>query len=221
VNGLPHSVQIVDSNMVNAAGSGANRDDILISSDHGATAWTGDINSGFTLSAHVTLNDTSNSPRKEVGIRINAPVTGDALFILNSDSGEIVAFGGGAPFYNFRPAIEAQYIPGQTIFMQEQYVPGSPTTTGGTPGTLQYWAQLEPSGPLLTSGPLAWSNLEGGPGPSSFTIGFYDQAQSAGASDSITATFNGITAVVPEPASLGMLVLGGVTLVPRRRSRRA
>src|SRR5690242_14854640 len=186
-NTLPANVSINDTNMANAGGGGfANRDDILISADHGATAWSGNINTGFTISANVTLSDTSNSPRKEVGIRINAPITGDALFILNSDAGEIVAFGGGAPFYSFRPAIEPAYIPGQTIFMQEQYIPGVPTTTNATPGTLQYWAQLLPGGPLLTSGPLPFSNLEGGPGGSgNFTIGFYDQAQSAGASDSI------------------------------------
>src|SRR5438874_5003699 len=221
VPGLPHTVQINDTNMVNVGGGGfANRDDVLISNNNGASPWSGNINQGFTISANITLSDGSNAPRKEAGIRINAPVTGDALFIVNSDAGEIVAFGGGAPFYNFRPAIEPAYIPGQTLFMQEQYVPNPAGTTGATPGTLQYWAQLLPGGPLLTSGPLPFSNLEGGPGGSgSYNIGVYDQGTpvAGNAADFINARFENINALVPEPASLAVLSLGGLALVTRRR----
>lgn len=225
VSSLPASVTINDSNLVNTPPSGfANRDDILVSTDHGATAWSGNINQGFTISANVTLSDGVNSPRKEAGLRIDAPVTGDALFILDSDVGEIVAFGGGAPFFNFRPAIEPVYTPGQTIFMKEQYVPNPAGTTGATPGTMEYWAQLLPGGPLLDSGPLAFSNLEGGPGGAgNYNVGFYDQSQSAGAGDSITASFNNINASLnlPEPASLSMLAIGGVACLNRRRSKRS
>jgi hypothetical protein len=222
VTSLPASVQINDSNLANAGGGGfANRDDILVSTDHGATAWSGNIDDGFTISANITLTDGTNSPRKEIGLRINAPVTGDAQFILDSDTGEVVAFGGGAPFFNFRPAIEATYSPGQTVFMKEQYVPGVGGTTGANPGTMEYWAELLPGGPLLDSGPLPFSNLEGGPGGSgNYQVGFYDQAQSSGAADFIGASFNNISAsvVVPEPGTLSLLGLGCVTLLSRRRA---
>jgi len=221
VSSLPASVTINDSNLTNTPASGfANRDDLLISTDHGATAFTGNINGGFTISANITLSDGANAPRKEAGIRVNSSVSGDALFILDTDSGEIVAFGAGAPFYSFRPAIEASYIPGQTIFMKEQYVPGPGGTTGANPGTMEYWAQLLPSGPLLDSGPLFYSNLEGG--PTNPQIGFYDQAPdgTTTAADFVNAQFNNIQATVPEPASLGMLLVGGITLLARRRTAR-
>ena len=217
VSGLPASVAINDTNMVNASGTGfANRDDVLISSNNGASPTTLDINTGFTISANITLSFGIKDPRKEAGIRIEAPVTGDALFIVNSD-GEIVAFGGGAPFYNFRPAIEANYSSGQTIFLREQYVPGVGGTTGANPGTLEYSAQLA-GGPLFDSGPLAFSNNEGG--PTNYQIGFYDQAPQGAttASDFINARFNNINASVPEPTTLSLLALGGVTLLSRRRA---
>ena len=102
--------------------------------------------------------------------------------------------------------------------MKEQYVPGPGGTTEANPGTMEYWAQL-PGGPLLDSGPLAYSNNEGG--PTDPTIGFYDQApdgSTATSADFIDASFNNIQALVPEPASFSMLALGGLTLLSRRRT---
>ena len=93
----PGTVVIDDRNLVNAGGGGfANRHDVLVSLDGNATNANFPISQGFTISTTLTLADGSNSPRKEAGIRINSSVTGDALFIVNSDAGEIVAFGGGA-----------------------------------------------------------------------------------------------------------------------------
>src|SRR5439155_23167271 len=106
---------------------------------------------------------------------------------------EIVAFGGGAPFFNFRPAIEPAYIPGQSIFMKMIYKPGVPTTTQATPATMEYFAQLLPGGPLLDSGALPFSNLEGGLGgpAGSYGLGVYDQGTpvAGNANDFIDATF--------------------------------
>jgi PEP-CTERM motif len=225
VASIPASVTLNDTNLVNVGGGGfANRDDVIVSTNHGVTAYTGDINTGFTISANVTLNSGTSgpgTPRKEAGIRVNSGVSGDALFILDSDQGEIVAFGAGAPFFSFRPAIEPAYTPGQTIFMKEIYTPGPGGTTGANPGTMEYIAQLLPGGPLIDSGPLLYSNLEGG--PTNYQIGFYDQVQPVvgNPTDFITASFNNINAVVPEPASLSMLAIGGIALVGRRRSKRS
>jgi hypothetical protein len=230
VPGLPASVEITDTAM--PAGGGANRDDVLISTDGGATPWVGNLNSGFTVSATFTLNDGTNSPRKETGIRIDATpalgngVTGDALFIIDSDAGEVVAFGGGAPFFLFGNNANGKgYTPGQTITLSETYTPGPGGTTGANPGSLTYSAQFA-GGPLMTSGPLAFSNLEGGPGPNSFNVGIYDQTQSSGPIDFIDDNITNITAsvtpgIVPEPTCMGLLGVGAVTVLTRRRARKA
>lgn len=98
--------------------TGSNRHDALLSNDGGATAQTFGIDDSYTFSAIINLSDTNNSPRKEAGLRINSPQTGDALFIINSDAGEIVAFGGGAPFYLFgNNAGSNGYTPGTSILM--------------------------------------------------------------------------------------------------------
>jgi hypothetical protein len=229
VAGLPSSVDMTDTNLLNSPASGfANLDEIVASTTGGASPYVASIDQGFTLSADVSVNGTttgSGTPRKEAGLRVISPVAGDALFILDTDASEIVAFGAGAPFYSFRPALEADYTPGQFIFMKEQYVPAVGGTTGANPGTMQYWAQLlnanlSPAGPLMTSGPLLYSNNEGG--PTAYEAGVYDQAPDATttSADSIAANFNNINASftsVPEPISMGMLAIGAFSLLSRRR----
>src|SRR5437762_3188916 len=79
--------------------SGANRSDVLASTDGGATAHSFGIDDSFTFTTRVTLTDAFNSPRKEAGIRFNSPITGDMLFLVISDAGEIVTFG--SPFHLF------------------------------------------------------------------------------------------------------------------------
>lgn len=217
-NSIPGSASIDDRNMTNASGNGANRHDILLSTDNGVTAAILSNNAPFTISADVTLTDGSNTPRKEAGLRINSSAisgVGDSLFIINSDAGEIVAFGG--PFYNFRDAggfAEPAYVPGQTITMGMIYRPGTPTTTGATPATIEYF--INRGGGIKSSGPLAFGNLEGG--PVDFNVGFYGQGGSGNnANDFLHVTFNNINATVPEPASLGLLSVGGLAMLSRRR----
>ncbi len=206
-NSNPGNVTIRDENMVNATGNGANRHDVTLSTDGGASPASFPITQGFTISTSVTLTNGSNTPRKEAGIRINSPVTGDALFIINSDAGEIVAFGG--PFYNFRgaPFNEAAYAPGQTILMGMTYTPGAP-------GTLEYF--IDRGSGLRSSGPLAFSNLEGG--PVNYEVSVYAQGGSNNnANDFVNVNFANINAVVPEPASLGLASLAAMGLLARRR----
>ena len=229
INGATNAVTVHDTNMVNTPASGfTNRNDMYLSTNHGTSAVNGDLNMPFFITATLTLTDGTDSQRKEAGVRVVAPVTGDAVFEVNT-SGEIVAFGGGAPFFNFRPVIEAAYIPGQTIMLAEQYMPGPGGTSNGNPGSMQYWAQLlagpgvpAGGGPLLTPGPMAWSNNEGGPGPNSFNVGAFTQepdGSTASASDFSNVVFTGISGAVPEPASMSLLVLGGLVLTARRGRR--
>lgn len=216
-NTIPGTVTIDDRNMVNDTGNGANRHDVLLSADNGATAFTFNPNQEWFMQGSVTLTDGSNAPRKETGVRINDPVTGDTLLIVNSD-GEIVAFGGGASFYNFRgpPFNEPNYIPGQTILLGMHYRPGSPTTTGATPATLEYY--INRGSGIESSGPLPYSNLEGG--PLSYQVGLYAQGGSNNnAADFFHSAWTGVTGgiIVPEPVGIGMAGLAGMTLLARRR----
>jgi hypothetical protein len=216
-NTIPGSLTIDDRNMTNATGNGANRHDGLLSADHGTTAFQFNPNQEWIFSANLVLTDGSNTPRKEAGIRINDPVTGDTLLIVNSDAGEIVSFGGGAAFHLFGNNGGGNgYTPGSNILLGFHYRPGTPTTTGATPASLEYF--INRGNGIETTGPLPYSNLEGG--PLSYNVGVYAQGGSGNnANDFVHAVFTNINgSLVPEPASLGLIGLAGLTLLARRRA---
>ena len=194
--------------------SGANRHDVLASGDGGATAYTFGIDSSFILTTRVTLTDGFNSPRKEAGIRINSPITGDALFIINSDAGEIVAFGGGAPFYIFGKNSGGNgYTPGTSILLGIREIGGG-DGAGGVANTLEYF--IDRGAGIETSGPLAWSNLE--LGPLDFQVGVYAQGGANASGDFVNAVFADTTFItIPEPSVFTLLGLGILSLVFRRR----
>jgi hypothetical protein len=217
-NSIPGSVTIDDRGATTTGG--ANRHDALLSTDNGATPYTFSIDTPFTMSATFVLTDGSNSPRKEAGLRINSPVGGDALFIVNSDAGEIVTFGGGSPFHLFgNNAGGNGYVPGTPITMAMTYTPGPGGTTQANPATIDYrvtYAGLN-GGATVDTGPLAWSNNEGG--PTAFQVGVYGQWGPANQADFINVAYTNIQASsVPEPASLGLLAIGGLTMLRRRRA---
>ncbi|CAN5522400.1 hypothetical protein BH09PLA1_BH09PLA1_35090 [soil metagenome] len=214
-NTNPGTVVIDDRGFVDdgIGGNFANRHDVMASTNGGATAANINIGQGFTIQANVRLEDGSNAPRKEAGFRINSPVTGDLLFLVNSDAGEIVTFGGGGPFFSFGSNGGGNgYTPGQTILMGMTYRSGF----GGNPGTSEYF--INRGAGLETSGQLAWSNTEGG--PVNFNVGVYGQFSPnlSNTQDFATATFNNLSIVaIPEPASIGLLSLAGVSMLARRR----
>jgi len=215
-NGVTGGASVLDSQMT---ATGTDRVDLLFSENGGASAATFPVNQSFEINADVTLYGGFTSPRKEAGIRINGTdgsLGNDGLFILDTDAGEIVAFGGNAPFalfgnngsgVNNTNGSGAPFVNGQTIYMAEVY--------NATAGTLTYYAQdLSTGGPLFSSGPnLAYTP----PGP--FQLGFYTQWSPSNPADSNFAQFTNISSVVPEPASLSMLALGSVALFVRRRAK--
>ena len=215
-NTNPGTVSIDDRNLTDdgTGGNFANRHDVLASGDSGASNLSRQIYQGFTISTTLTLTDGSNSPRKEAGIRLNSPVTGDALLIVNSDAGEIVAFGGGAPFHLFASGA-AGYVPGTPITLGMRY---DPPGTAGTNALITYSVNYPTRG-INTSFSDFFSNIEGG--AVNYNFGVYTQVSPANANDFVTASFTGLTAtLVPEPVSLGVAGLGAVLLLARRRSVR-
>lgn len=210
----PATINIYDQ----FAGSGVNRHDVLASGDGGVSAYIHGIDDSFTFTTRLTLTAGFNGPRKEAGIRINSPITGDALFIINSDAGEIVAFGGGASFFSFGNNGGGNgYTPGTSILMGIRHVAGG-DGMGGIVNTLEYF--IDRGAGIETSGPLAWSNLEGG--PLNFQVGVYAQGgNNAQPGDFMNALFadTTYTSVVPEPTTVTLMGLGLVGMAAIRRKR--
>lgn len=218
VLGNPTSVTINETGYVNdgVGGNFANKHSIFFSSDGGATNRIFNRGQSFRISMNLNLAVGNNSPRKEAGFQITGNPTGTASFIVNSDAGEIVAFGGGAPFKSFgNNSLGNGYTPGTTITMGMQYLAGV-----GVPGTLEYFIDRDAGGPLAqeTSGPLTFSNLEGG--PTNFTLRAYAQVApnlTAG-NESLNVSFTNLTTtVIPEPAALAAIAASGLALLARRR----
>lgn len=212
INANPATITINDA--FTGTFSGANRHDALASIDGGLTAYTHNIEDSFIFTTQLTLTAGFNSPRKEAGIRINSPITGDALFIVNSDAGEIVAFGGGAPFHIFGSG-GTGYTPGTSILLGIKHIGGG-DGSGGNANTIEYF--IDRGSGIETSGPLAWSNLE--LGPLSFQVGVYAQGGANANGDYVNGLFSNTTyTVIPEPGTMALIGLGGFGLLAIRRKR--
>ena len=215
INTNPANITIRDE--FTGAFGGANRHDVLASSDGGGVPRVHGIDDSFTFTTELTLTDGFDTPRKEAGIRINSPVTGDALFLVNSDAGEIVTFGGGAPFALLGKNSDGNgYTPGNTILLGITHIGGG-DGVGGAANTIEFFADL--GGGIITTGPQPWANLE--KGPLAFTVGVYAQGGSSNSGDFINAVFNNTTyTMIPEPSSMvlaGLSMLGTLALCHRRR----
>ena len=112
------------------------------------------------------------------------------LFIITTGPPEIVAFGGPIPeFVSFDQQFGINYTPGETINMRMKYLPPNPDMPMAEPGSLEFMVDLasDMAGPF-TSGPLVFSNLEGGILPGS-EIGVYAQGGGTSPSDFMTVNF--------------------------------
>jgi hypothetical protein len=212
INANPATININDQ--YTGPFGGANRHDVLASSDGGVTAYTFGIDDSFVFTTRLTLTDGFNAPRKEAGIRINSPITGDMLFLVNSDAGEIVTFGG--PFHLFgNNGLGNGYTPGSSILLGIREIGGG-DGIGGVPDTIEFF--IDRGSGIVTTGPLPWTDLEGG--PLSFQLGVYAQGDANAGGDFINALFTDTTFTpIPEPGSFTLVGMGLLGLLAIRRKR--
>jgi hypothetical protein len=220
-NSNPGNVTIDDRNWANdgVGGNGANRHDVRASTDAGASDAVLNPSKGYTISTTLTLSAGSNSPRKEAGIRFNSSNGGDGLFIVNTDAGEIVAFGAGAPFALFgNNAGGNGYVPGTPITLSETYIPKG--IVG--PAAVMSYSVNYPTRGINQTISSEFSNIEleiAG----TYTFGVYAQGgpntiPTNDLTDFITAQFQNVTiSLIPEPASIGAIATGAALLLGRRR----
>lgn len=214
INGNPATITIRDA--FTGAFTGANRHDAVASSDGGVTSFNHSIDNSFVFTTRLTLTDGFNGPRKEAGIRINSPVTGDALFIVNSDAGEIVTFGGGAPFHIFGSNGGGNgYTPGNSILLGIREIGGG-DGVGGIANTIEFF--IDRGAGIETTGPQPWSNSE--LGPVNFQVGVYVQGGANANGDFVNALFSNTTySPVPEPGTSALVGGGLLGLLAIRRKR--
>ena len=210
INANPATININD---VYTGALGANRSDVLASSDGGVTPYTFGIDSSFTFTTTLTLTDGFNSPRKEAGIRFNSSF-GDMLFLVNSDAGEIVTFGG--PFHSFGSNGGGNgYTPGTPILLGVTEIGGG-DGIGGIPNTIEFFINYGAG--IVTTGPLPWTDLEGG--PLAYTVGVYAQGGANANGDFVNALFTDTTyTMIPEPGTSALVGMGLLGLLAIRRKR--
>jgi len=151
-------------------------------------------NDYFTAYMNVTLSGSPASPRKEAGFAFQ-DVAGNisGQYILDTDAGEVVAFGGNLPFY--ASPLNHQFVSGQTITM------GVTIFKDGNGSNAIIYSANGISSPVLEFYGNAVYLVNNNTTPAPYTLGGYFQIQGTGgtpATNSGSAIFQNIN-IVTQP----------------------
>jgi hypothetical protein len=148
-------------------------------STNGTTPYLFGINEYYTATMNLTLTGNPVSPRKEAGFAfedVDGNINGQ--YILDTDAGEVVAFGGNLPFY--ATALDHDFKSGETITMGITILQDSQGSNA-----IIYTANGFSSPPLEFTGNAAY--LVNGSTPAPYSLGGYFQLQGQG----VAVTNNG------------------------------
>lgn len=212
-NAYPAFVRIQEAGF--GPGGFANRHSAYLSRDGGATAFDIDYADAFDIS--MTVNHIA-----QTNVAVEAGFQADLFgfsYFGQLPNGEIAAFGGIFPFVSFGIQPFAASISLRIIHDPGDGDGINPLPAGGTPSTFEYIYDI--GGGPVSSGQLPLGGTEGGipDGGGDFLLGFGAQHNGAAEQGAFADTIfkDIVVSKIPAPGAAGLLALGGLVALRRRR----
>lgn len=215
---LDDGVHIIEQFPQFIPGNFANKHVAWFSEDNGVSRTDAKVGESFQLNFCVTMIAPAGAPRKEAGLEIhqnrpnhNPPYNDEGQLLIASD-GEVALFGAVMPFTGFG---NNTYTLGTTAYVQfTYYAPGDL----GPMAAYRLTFNDAVTG-MHDSGYKFWGvESDGINGLTDAFLGFKDQNQrNPFIADSIDLTYDCVK-IVPAPGAAGLLGLGGLVAMRRRRA---
>jgi hypothetical protein len=192
-------------------GGFANRH-IAFYGDNAANKVDFDYGDGWDMKTTLRVNAAESVDNVEAGFQFDQ--FGFGLFGVLTGSGEIAAFGSVMPFHSFGAGV---YNVGDEVMLRMVHRPGDGEFSG-VPSTMEYlYNNLTTGTGWVSSGEVEFTNLEGGiVSAFPFNVGMGAQINNPDPTlGNVDIEF--YNAMIPAPASLAVLGLGGLAAARRRR----